>query len=101
MPFCGWLNSVAHIETAADLVGKRQPATADLSRLTSRCFQRLTVQGFEAMFRKGLVGVDLFCDGDIAFRGSAPAQQRYYELRGIPAAERISRLRSSNFPNEK
>ena len=32
---------------------------------------------------------------------AAPAQQRYYELRGVPAEERIARLRATNFPNEK
>jgi hypothetical protein len=32
---------------------------------------------------------------------AAPAQQRYFALRDIPAAERIARLRSTNFPNEK
>jgi GT2 family glycosyltransferase len=32
---------------------------------------------------------------------AAPAQQRYYELRGVAAAERIARLRSTNFSNEK
>jgi len=32
---------------------------------------------------------------------TAPAQLRYYELRAIPAVERIARLRSTNFPNEK
>jgi len=32
---------------------------------------------------------------------TAPAQLRYYELRDVPAAERIARLRSTNFPNEK
>jgi hypothetical protein len=32
---------------------------------------------------------------------TAPAQLRYYELRGVPAVERIARLRSTNFPNEK
>jgi len=34
-------------------------------------------------------------------RDAAPAQQRYFELRDVPAAERIARLRSTNFPNEK
>ncbi|MEA2464085.1 MAG: hypothetical protein QOJ98_1832 [Acidobacteriota bacterium] len=32
---------------------------------------------------------------------SAPAQLRYHEVKVIPAAERIARLRSANFPNEK
>lgn len=30
-------------------------------------------------------------------RAAAPAQRRYYELRDIPAAERIARLRATNF----
>jgi hypothetical protein len=34
-------------------------------------------------------------------QAAAPAQQRYFELRDIPAAERIARLRSVNFSNEK
>ncbi|HYK02416.1 MAG TPA: galactosyltransferase-related protein [Thermoanaerobaculia bacterium] len=32
---------------------------------------------------------------------TAPAQVRYHEVKAIPAAERIARLRSANFPNEK
>jgi hypothetical protein len=32
---------------------------------------------------------------------TAPAQLRYHEVKAIPAAERIARLRSANFSNEK
>jgi hypothetical protein len=32
---------------------------------------------------------------------TAPAQLRYHEVKAIPAAERIARLRSANFPNVK
>jgi len=34
-------------------------------------------------------------------QNAAPAQVRYYALRDVPAAERIARLRSANFSNEK
>lgn len=34
-------------------------------------------------------------------QATAPAQRRYHALKDIPAAERIARLRSTNFSNEK